>query len=647
MWIRRRTIRQRAMSEAQNHTGSQDEHKPPLWKLSLGALAVVYGDIGTSPLYAVRECFDPLHGVQPTLPNVLGVLSLITWALILVICVKYLTLVMRADNEGEGGILALLALVAKPGTHSEPSRTRTALVLAGLFGASLLYGEGTITPAISVLGAVEGLRIATPVFEHWVVPITLAILVALFAIQRRGTAGIAAIFGPVTLLWFTAISVLGMPWIVREPQVLGALNPGHAVAFLLNNGKVGFFLLGSVVLCITGAEALTSDMGHFGKRPIRVAWFTVAFPALLLNYFGQGAVLLGGGPAALANPFYALVPGLWIYPMVVLASLAAVVASQALISGAFSLTNQAVQLGYCPRLRVVHTSGHHEGQIYVPEVNTALMIACLTLVVVFKNSSNLAAAYGIAVTGAMTVTSVLFFVVMRTRWGFLPAFALLVVFLTIDLSFLSANVVKLQHGGWLPLVAGALIFTMFTTWKRGRRALGERLRASALPLEPFVEDLASHQLVRVPGTAVFMSGNPDSVPPALLHHFKHNKSLHERVVLLSIITEHVPGIRRRERVECRDLGQGIYHVVAHYGFMQSPRVPDILRQFRRLTGLEVGLMETSFYLGRETLIATGRSGMWRWRAALFSFLSRNSHTATEFFGLPPGRVVELGMQIEL
>jgi KUP system potassium uptake protein len=635
------------MSEAQNHTGSQLEHKPALWKLALGALGVVYGDIGTSPLYAVRECFDPVHGLPPTLPNVLGILSLITWALILVIGIKYLLLVMRADNEGEGGILALLALVAKPGTQSEPSRMRTALVMAGLFGASLLYGEGMITPAISVLGAVEGLQVATPMFEHWVVPITLAILVVLFMIQRRGTAGIATIFGPLTLLWFAAIALVGIPWIAREPQVLRALHPGHGIDFLLTHGRTGFLLLGSVVLCITGAEALTADMGHFGKQPIRLAWFTVAFPALLLNYFGQGAVLLGGSPAALANPFYALVPGLWIYPMVVIATLAAVVASQALISGAFSLTNQAVQLGYCPRLRVVHTSGHHEGQIYVPEVNTALMLACLTLVVAFKDSSNLAAAYGIAVTGAMTVTSVLFFAVMRHRWGFLPAFAVLVVFLSIDLSFLSANVVKLQHGGWLPLVAGAFIFTMFTTWKRGRRALGERLRASALPLEPFVQDLASHQLVRVPGTAVFMSGNPDSVPPALLHHFKHNKSLHERVVLLSIITEHVPGIRRRERVECRDLGQGIYHVVAHYGFMQAPRVPDVLRQFRRLTGLEVGLMETSFYLGRETLIATGRSGMWRWRAALFSFLSRNSHTATEYFGLPPGRVVELGMQIEL
>lgn len=635
------------MSEAHSHSPPAPDGKPALWKLSLGALGVVYGDIGTSPLYAVRECFDPTHGVEPTPANVLGILSLITWALLLVVTVKYLALVMRADNDGEGGILALLALVGGPGGAERPGRVRTGLVLAGLFGASLLYGEGMITPAISVLGAVEGLNVATPVFQDWVVPITLAVLVALFSLQRRGTAGVAAIFGPATLVWFAAIAAAGVPWIVRNPEVLRALHPGYGLAFLWTQGKQGFLLLGAVVLCITGAEALTADMGHFGKRPIRVAWYTVVFPALLLNYFGQGAVLLVGGPEARANPFFALVPELLIYPMVILATIAAVVASQALISGAFSLTNQAVQLGYCPRVRVVHTSGHYEGQIYVPEVNTVLMIACLTLVVGFESSSALAAAYGIAVTGAMTVTSLLFFALMRPRWGLLPALLVVSVFLVIDLSFLSANLVKFTQGGWLPLLVGAVLFTMFSTWKRGRRALGQRLRASALPLEPFLQDPAMNAVARVPGTAVFMTGNPEAVPPSLLHHFKHNKSLHERVLLLSIITEHVPGVRRRERVEVRDLGMGIYHVVAHYGFMQSPRVPDVLRQFRRLTGLEVNLNETSFYLGRETLIATGRSGMWRWRAALFSFLSRNAHTATEFFGLPPGRVVELGMQIEL
>jgi KUP system potassium uptake protein len=550
--------------------------------------------------------------------------------------------VLRADNQGEGGTLALLALIA-----TKPERPRVALVLLGLFGAALLYADGMITPAISVLGAVEGLRIATPVFEHWVVPITAAILIGLFLVQRRGTAGIGAIFGPATLVWFLAIAAAGLPWIVRMPGVLAALYPGHAVAFLAEQGAHGFLLLGSVVLVVTGAEALYADMGHFGRRPIRRAWFWVAMPALLINYFGQGAVLLSGAPGAASNPFYALVSGVFIYPLVAVATMAAVIASQAMISGAFSLTNQAVQLGYCPRLRVVHTSGQHEGQIYVPEVNTALMIACLALVLGFRTSSALAAAYGIAVTGTMIVTSILFYAVMQERWGLARALPLLVLFLAVDAPFFAANLVKVTHGGWLPLAVGVVIFMVFTTWKRGRRALGERLRAVALPLDPFLEDLAAHEVIRVPGTAVFMTGNPEAVPPSLLHHFKHNKSLHERVVLLSIVTEHVPGIRRRERVEARDLGRGIFHVVARYGFMQQPRVPDVLRQFRRLTGIDVGLHETSFFLGRETLIATGSSGMWRWRVALFSFLSRNSHSATEFFGLPPGRVVELGMQVEL
>ncbi|HEX2679243.1 MAG TPA: potassium transporter Kup, partial [Polyangiales bacterium] len=592
----------------------------------------------------------------PTPQNVLGILSLITWALVLVVSCKYLLLVMRADNEGEGGILALMALVLKQSSGASPgalgtapttSRALNVLILAGLFGASLLYGEGMITPAISVLGAIEGLEVATPVFKPWVVPITIVILLVLFSIQKRGTQGVARIFGPATLLWFFAIAAAGVPWIMRAPEVLAALNPARGLFFLLHHGRHGFLLLGSVVLCITGAEALTADMGHLGKRPIRWAWFAVVFPALLLNYYGQGAVLLAGHSEALANPFFALVSGVWIYPMIAIATLAAVVASQALITGAFSLTNQAVQLGYCPRLRVVHTSGHHEGQIYVPEVNSALMVACIGLVLAFQGSSALAAAYGIAVTGAMTVTSLLFFAIMRSRWGLLPALALVIAFLTVDLSFFSANLVKLRHGGWLPLLAAATVFTMFTTWKRGRRMLGDRLRASALPLEPFIVDLSTHPLTRVPGNAVFMSGNPDAVPPALLHHIKHNKSLHERVLLLSIITEHVPGVRRRERVECKELGAGLYHAIAHYGFMQAPRVPDVLRIVRRQLDVDMELANTSFYLGRETLISTGSSGMWRWRSSLFAFLSRNAHTATEFFGLPPGRVVELGMQVEL
>jgi KUP system potassium uptake protein len=634
------------MSETYHYPHVGADRHPSILALSLGALGVVYGDIGTSPLYALRECFSVHGGVLPTRDNVLGVLSLITWAMTLVVGVKYLGFVMRADNEGEGGIFALLALVA-PHHRGEPNRAGRALVMAGIFGAALLYGDAVITPAVSVLSAVEGLEVATPIFRPFIVPLALVVVAGLFLIQRRGTAGIGAIFGPAMLIWFLAIAAAGLPWIVRTPSVLHAIDPTYAVRFMAHHGMRGFLLLGSVVLCITGAEAVYADMGHFGRRPIRLAWFGVAFPALLINYFGQGAALISQGEAAVQNPFFFLVANWMIYPTVALAVVASVVASQAMISGAFSLTSQAVQLGYCPRLKVVHTSGHREGQIYVPELNAWLMMCCLAVVLGFRSSSALAAAYGIAVTGTMTMTSFLFFAVMRPRWGTLRAGLVAGLFLSLDIPFLTANFHKLESGGWLPIAISLVLFTVFSTWKRGRRALRERLAASALPLEPFIRDLESHSLTRVPGTAVFMSGNADSVPPALLHHFKHNKSLHARVLLLSIITEHVPGIRRRERVEARDLGQGIWHVVAHFGFMQSPRVPDILRQFRRLTGLELELTDTSFFLGRETLLATGRSGMWRWRAALFAFLSRNSHTATEFFGLPPGRVVELGMQIEI
>ena len=635
------------MNDTPTHTDSNPKHAPSTLALSIGALGVVYGDIGTSPLYAVRECFNPAHGLLPTPANVLGILSLITWALILVVSLKYLVLVMRADNEGEGGILALLALIARPVSQGDTSRGRRILVMSGLFGAALLYGDSVITPAISVLGAVEGLEIATPLFTPFVVPIALGILVALFLIQRQGTRGVAAIFGPAMIVWFLTIGAIGIPWIVRAPQVLAALNPMHAIDFLVQRGRPGFMLLGSVVLCITGAEAIYADMGHFGKRPIRLAWFYVALPTLLLNYFGQGAVLLTLGKEAVVNPFYAMVSGWMLYPLIAIATVAATVASQALISGAFSLTNQAVQLGYCPRLKIVHTSGHHEGQIFVPEVNLWLSIACVALVLVFQGSSPLAAAYGIAVTGTMTVTSLLFCAVMTPRWGLIPALVVFLLFVSVDLSFLAANLSKVGSGGWLPLMVAGILFTVFTTWKRGRRALGDRLREAVLPLGPFLDELANHEYPRVAGNAVFMSSNPDGVPPAMLHHLKHSKALHECVLLLSIIPEHVPFVVRHERVACEELGQGIHHVVAHFGFMQSPRVPDVLRQVRRMSGLELDLDRTSFFLGRETLIATGASGMWRWRSSLFSFLTRNAHTATEYFGLPPGRVVELGMQIEI
>ncbi len=627
-------------------TSSDGEHPHhgSLAGLALGALGVVYGDIGTSPLYAVKECFAHGHGVDPTLPNVLGILSLIVWSLILVIVVKYIAFILRADNHGEGGILALLALVSPRADAGTP---RAALIVLGLFGAALLYGDGIITPAISVLSAVECLEVATTTVHPFIVPITVLILVGLFLVQKRGTAGVGAVFGPATLAWFIAIAASGIPWIARHPEVLMAINPIYGASFFAEHGWHGFLLLGSVVLCVTGGEALYADMGHFGRRPIRWAWFAVVFPALLCNYFGQGAVLLERGEAARENPFFAMVPGVMVYPMVAIATVATVVASQALISGAFSLTQQAVQLGYCPRVTIVHTSGEAEGQIYIPEVNGFLMVACVLLVLMFRESSKLAAAYGIAVTGTMSITSVLFFNLTR-QWGWpmWKSVALVALFLAFDLGFLSANVVKVSDGGWLPLVVAAAVFTAMTTWKRGRRSLGTHVLANTLPMELFLSDVAATKPHRVQGTAVFMTSNPSGAPPVLLHHFKHNKVLHERVILLSVQTRHVPEVAVGERVEMTELGDGFSLVVATFGFMQTPDVMDVLRLCKS-KGLAVDPEGASFYLGRETLLTTGRAGMARWRKVLFAFLSRNARPANMFFDIPPNRVVELGTQIEL
>jgi KUP system potassium uptake protein len=620
-------------------------HSPPsVLKLSLGALGVVYGDIGTSPIYTMKECFSEVHGVGPSELNVLGILSLVFWSLTWVIVVKYLTFVMRADNHGEGGTFALLALVTS-------GRSRTtgwviALSFAGLFGASLLYGEGIITPAISVLSAVEGLGVATHVLDPVVVPITVVILVGLFLVQKRGTAKLGAVLGPLTLLWFATIVAMGVPWIIQQPKVFYALNPYYAVEFFLHNGLHGFLILGSVVLCITGGEALYADMGHFGRRPIRIAWSAVVYPALLVNYFGQGALLLSRGRAVIAHPFYAMVDGWMIYPVVLIATIATIIASQALISGAFSLTQQAVQLGYVPRVNIVHTSGEQEGQIYIPEVNAILMVSCIALVLGFRESSALAAAYGIAVTGTMSVTSLLFFEIFRKRWGNLRAGTLLVLFLAVDLTFFSSNVVKIKTGGWVPLLMGSVLFAVMTTWKRGRAELGKFVREMTVPLEPFLDSLQKEKPHRVEGTAVFMTQNAEGLPPALRHHFKHNHVLHEKVVLLTVVTEHVPEIPRSRRVSVKALGQGFYHVVAYYGFLQTPRVAGIFRACKE-DGLEIEMDETSFYLGRESLITTGNSKMFRWRKMLFSFLSRNARTATAYFDIPPDRVVELGMQFKL
>jgi KUP system potassium uptake protein len=635
-------------------------NRKDLAKFALAALGVVYGDIGTSPLYAAKECFMPPHGVAVTEGNVFGILSLIFWSLFLVIVVKYITYILRADNHGEGGILALLALVnpraPKVGESVPPSalqvskHKRTVLMMLGLFGAALLYGDGVITPAISVLGAVEGLSVATSTFNDFVVPITVTIIVALFIVQKRGTARVGAIFGPATLLWFITIAAMGIPWILKEPRVLTAVNPLHAVRFFMHNGTHAFLVLGSVVLCITGGEALYADMGHFGKAPIRFAWYAVVSPALFLNYFGQGALFLthARNHTPVTHPFYEMVSGWVLYPVIVIATIAAIVASQALISGAYSLTQQAVQLGYCPRMSIVHTSGEAEGQIYVPEINNALMVACVSLVLMFKSSTALAAAYGIAVTGTMAITSILFYFVARQRLGFSAVWAgvLVTLFLVIDIAFFSANVVKIADGGWFPIVVAAVVFTLMTTWKRGRAELAEFLTNASLPIDVFLEDLERVKPHRVKGTAVFMASNLDGAPPVLLHHFKHNKVLHEQIIMLSVVTVHRPEVPVIDRLTIRRLQPGFYLVVAKYGFMQSPNALEILALCKE-RGMDVDQNDTSFFLGRETLLTTGKSSMAPWRKALFAIMSRNARPATAFFGLPPNRVVEMGTQIEL
>ncbi|MEW6433413.1 MAG: potassium transporter Kup [Myxococcota bacterium] len=621
-----------------------------LLPLALGALGVVYGDIGTSPLYAVTECFvrgeDGLptpHSLDVTRDSVLGILSLFFWALTLVVTVKYLLFVTRADNKGEGGMFALLALV--PG-RDQGKKVTVAVVLAGLLGASLLFGEGVITPAISVLSAVEGLGVATHAMDQAVVPITLVILFALFMVQKRGTGGIGKVFGPVMIVWFLALSVLGLRSIVAHPEVLAAADPMYGVRLFEHDPIRSFKVLGSVVLCITGGEALYADLGHFGAKPIRLAWLAFVFPALLVNYFGQGAYLLSNG--WVEKPFWALVPEALLYPMVGLATAATVIASQALISGSFSLARQAVQLGYLPRVTIVHTSEKNEGQIFVPEVNSALMVACLALVVAFRSSSALAAAYGIAVTGTMTITSLLFTWVATQRWKWKWAYALplMLLFLSIDVPFFLANALKFFAGGWFPIALGLVMFSLMTTWKRGRRELAERFNLSVMPLEDLLKDLEAHPPPRVRGTAVFMSGNPTGTPPVLLHHLKHNQVLHRQVVLLSILPVDQPYANPDEQLDVKAFDQGFYRVIWQTGFMETPNVPAILKKAREKE-LVCEPSTTSYYLGRETLLTSGRSTMLKWRKALFAFVSRNALPATSYFGLPPGRVVELGMQVDL
>ena len=614
--------------------------------LTLAALGIVYGDIGTSPLYSIKEVFGGAHHPVPITPdNVLGILSLFFWSLIIVVTLKYVAFIMRANNKGEGGIIALMTLALHNGNPA--SRRQRLLIARGLFGAALFYGDGVITPAISVLSAVEGLELITPAFKPYILPITLVILVGLFFIQRRGTASVGAMFGPVMMLWFAVLAVLGGIAIVQHPAVLAAVNPLYGFNFLLGNSLLGFFALGAVVLCITGAEALYADMGHFGAKPIQYAWLGYVLPALVINYFGQGALLLAD-PSAVENPFYRLAPEWALYPLVILSTIATVIASQAVISGAFSITRQAIQLGYTPRLEVQHTSDQEIGQIYLPALNWLMLLAIIALVLGFGTSSNLAAAYGIAVTGTMLITNLLAIAVAVRLWQWSPLRAVLgaLPFIIIDLGFFLANSAKIPDGGWFPLAFGLAIFILLTTWKRGRELLHQRLAADALELKPFIEDIAASGIGRVPGTAIFMTPDPDSVPHALLHSLKHYKTLHEQIVILSVSVFDVPYVPDIDRVEVHRLAGNFSQVIVQYGFKDEPDIPAAL-SLCAAAGLDIEMMDASFFLGRETLIPKLGSEMAYWRELLFVTMFRNASSATAFFKIPSNRVVELGSQIVL
>ena len=613
--------------------------------LALSAVGVVFGDIGTSPLYTLKEAFGGLDAVAPSHDNVLGILSLVFWALMIIVTLKYVTFVMRADNRGEGGIMALMALVV--GTTKGGSRERWWIMTMGMVGAALFYGDSMITPAISVLSAVEGLDIAFPGLHGYVIPITIVVIIVLFIVQFKGTATVGAFFGPITAVWFIVLAVLGVSQIAQNPHVLHALNPAYGFGFFAANHLRGFLALGTVILAVTGAEALYADMGHFGKNPIRLAWLLFVFPALILNYFGQGALLLRD-PTSIAHPFYRMVPSWALLPMVVLATMATVIASQAVISGAYSLTRQAIQLGYCPRLAVRHTSEREIGQVYMPWINWALLVAVLALVIGFGSSSALASAYGIAVTGTMATNSVLlFFVISRLwKWGTLPAIAIAGFFLVIDFAFFAANSVKFLQGGWFPVIIAIVVFVIISTWRRGREVLFDRLRPGAIPLEPFLASVMAHPPLRVEGTAVFLTAGREGVPHALLHNLNHNKVLHERIVLLTVVTADVPFVPESQRVEIHAVGNEFYRMNVRFGFKDEPDLPRAL-QVPNSLGIEFAMMETSFFLSRQTIVPTKSPGMALWREKLFAAMSRNASSATEFFRIPTNRVVELGTQIEI
>lgn len=624
----------------------QEQDKKRLATLTLAALGIVYGDIGTSPLYSIKEVFGGAHHPVPITPeNVLGILSLFFWSLIIVVTVKYVSFIMRANNKGEGGIIALMTLALHKGTPG--TWQQKLLVTLGLFGAALFYGDGVITPAISVLSAVEGLEIITPAFKPYILHITLIILVGLFVFQRKGTASVGALFGPVMVIWFAVLAALGALSIIENPGVLAAVNPLHAFRFLLGNSLLGFFALGAVVLCITGAEALYADMGHFGAKPIQYAWLGYVMPALLINYFGQGALLLAD-PGTVENPFYLLAPEWGRYPLVILATVATIIASQAVISGAFSITQQAIQLGYTPRLEIQHTSEREIGQIYLPGINWLLLISIIALVIEFGSSSRLAAAYGIAVTGTMLITNILAIAVAIRLWNWSPLRAVLgaLPFICIDLGFFLANSVKIPDGGWFPLVFGLAIFILLTTWKRGRELLGQRLAAESMALKPFIASITEGGVERVPGSAVFMTPNPESVPHAMLHSLKHYKALHEQVIILSVKVFDVPYVPELDRVEVHRLDGNFSQVIVQYGFKDAPDIPSALALCAG-SGLEIDMMDTSFFLGRETLIPRLGSEMAYWRSLIFVAMFRNAGSATAFFKIPSNRVVELGSQVVL
>jgi KUP system potassium uptake protein len=613
--------------------------------LSLAALGVVYGDIGTSPLYVIKTVFDPIYGLAVSEGNIIGIISLIFWAIMTVVSLKYITLILRADNKGEGGIMALLSL-ASSSVASHP-HLRNMLFLIGGFGAALFYGDGVITPAISVLSAVEGLEVATPLLKPYVVPITLTVLIALFLIQQRGTGGIGAMFGPITLIWFSTLALVGLANIGAAPQILSALNPVHAVAFCLNNGWLAFVAFGAVVLAITGGEALYADMGHFGAKPIRIAWYGCVLPALTLNYLGQGALLLSN-PLAISNPFYLLFPAWALYPAVGLATIATVIASQAVISGVFSMTKQAIQLGFLPRMQIKHTSDRKIGQIYIPFVNWTLLAAVVMAVLGFGSSSSLASAYGFAVTATMVIETLLTFFVLRYAWKyswFLAVFATM-IFITIDMTFFAATTLKLAQGGWFPLVIGVIIFTIMVTWHRGRQILFENLRSAAIPLQPFLESLMAHPPARVAGTSIFLTADLDGVPHALLHNLAHNQVLHERVVFLTVALLETPRVLKDDRVSVKSLNNNCYQITVRYGFKDEPNLPYAL-ELCQPYGLVFEPLQTSYFLSRQIVVPSSGAGMALWRERLFAAMTRNASNAAEYLKLPANRVLELGARVEI